>query len=255
MNKLLGTALIAALSLTAHSAFAGEMTSEKRSVDAQVTKVRLGGIVELRLTQGTTPSLTISGDSDEVRLVTTRQSGDTLQIDTESRGFHNFRSGSHKLRAELTVPNLTELVSQGVGSSQVSGFSGESIRIALDGAGAMTLSARYRNVDASLGGVGGLTLDVGQPERVDLRMSGAGRVTAKGQARTLRAHLSGVGSLDAQELRADAVDVDLSGMGSASVFAKTSANLNLSGLGSANVYGNPAKRSSSASGLGKVHWQ
>jgi hypothetical protein len=254
MNKLLGTALMATVSLAAHSAFAGDMTSEKRSVDAQVTKVRLAGVVELRLTQGTTPSLTISGDSDDVRLVTTRQTGDTLQIDTESRNFH-FRSGSHKVHAELTVPNLSELVSQGVGSSQVSGFSGESIRLSLDGAGAMTVSARYRNVDAHLGGVGALTLDAGQPERVDLRMSGAGRVTAKGQAKTLRAHLSGVGSLDAQELRADAVDVDLSGMGSASVFAKSSANLNLSGLGSANVYGNPAKRNSSASGLGKVHWE
>ena len=64
-----------------------------------------------------------------------------------------------------------------------------------------------------------------------------------------------MGSLDAQQLRAESVDVQLTGLGSASVYARTRANLSLSGLGSATVYGKPANRQSSAQGLGSVSWQ
>jgi hypothetical protein len=254
MNKLLGTAILAATLTTAfHSAVAADMASETRSVDARVTHVRLNGVVDLRVKQGTAPSLVVWGDSGELANVKTTQNGDTLQIDTK-RDFGN-RWESHRLRVELTVPKLSEVVSQGVGSTDVSGFAGDSIRLALDGAGPVTLNSNYRNIDARLGGAGSVNITGTDSDRIDLTLGGAGSMQVKGQARTLRAHLSGVGSLNAQELRADAVDVNLSGLGSANVFAKTSASLSLSGLGSANVYGNPATRNANTSGLGKVHWQ
>ncbi|MFL6676365.1 MAG: head GIN domain-containing protein [Massilia sp.] len=255
MNKLLGTALLATtLSVAAHNAVAAEMASENRTVDARVTKVKLGGVVDLRIKQGATPSLVVWGDRDDLAKVSTTQNGDTLQIDTERHRFHWGRD-SHKVRADLTVPNLAEFVSQGVGGTDVSGFAGDSLKLSLDGAGAVTLNGRYRTIDARLGGVGGLTLNTGDAERIDLSLRGAGQITARGQAKVLRARLAGVGSLDAQELRADAVDLDLSGLGGASVFAKTSANVNLNGMGSAKVYGNPATRKATSNGMGKVQWQ
>lgn len=255
MNRLLGTAFIATtLSLAAHSVIAAEMASETRSVDARVTKVRLGGVVDLRIKQGPTPSLVVWADRGELAEITTTQRGDTLQIDTTKHEYH-MRRDSHKPRAELTVPNLAEFASQGVGSTDVSGFAGESIRLSLDGVGGVTVDGRYRNVDARLGGAGGLTLNTGDAERIDLSLRGAGRIIAKGQTKVLRARLAGVGNLDAQELRTDTVDLDVTGLGGASVFAKTAANVRLSGLGSAKVYGNPATRNASTSGLGKVNWQ
>jgi hypothetical protein len=59
-------------------------------------------------------------------------------------------------------------VSEGVGASTVSGFSGDKIVLALDGAGAVTLNGSYRNVDARLGGVGSLNIDAAKAERMDL---------------------------------------------------------------------------------------
>jgi hypothetical protein len=44
----------------------------------------------------------------------------------------------------------------------------------------------------------------------------------------------------------------MTGLGGATVYAKTDAKLRLSGLGSATVYGNPATRSTSSHGLGRV---
>jgi len=254
MNKLLGTALLAtALALASNAAAASDDTvRESRTVDARASKIVLGGVVRLDLRQGP-PSLVISGDRRYVQLIRTSQSGETLTIDMESnRRIDNPRG---ELRAELSVPDLKEFVSQGVGQSEISGFRGERLVLALDGAGAVRFTGQYRDVDARLGGVGGLELNPGQAERVELHLGGAGHITVTGQTKVLRAHLGGIGGLDAQQLRADTVDLDLSGLGSASVFARTAANVSLDGMGSATVYGKPATRHATTSGFGKVSWQ
>ncbi len=256
MNKLLGATLMAStLALGAGTACAADVIREARAVDARVTRVKLDGVVDLVLRQGAKPALVISGERDDVARVTTRQHGDTLEIDTEKR--RNDRRGSKepKLRAELTVPNLAEFVSEGVGASTVSGFGGERIVLALDGAGTVTLNGNYRNVDARLGGVGSMTIDAGRAERMDLALRGAGQLAVAGQTKTLRATLAGVGNLDAEKLRADVVDLDMSGLGGATVYASSAANLNLSGMGSATVYGKPAQRKATTEGLGKVSWR
>jgi hypothetical protein len=247
MNKLIGTALVAVtLSVAAGAAIADELVSESRNIDARVVRIKLGGVIDLRLKQGATPSLVISGEKAYVSKVSTTQHGDTLVIDTENDHMHFGRNQAHQLRAELTVPQLSEFISQGVGTSEV--------KLSLDGAGAVTVTTRYKVVLARLAGVGSMTLNSGDSERVELNLRGAGQITVNGQSKLLRAKLGGVGSLDAQELRADAVDLDMSGLGGATVYAKTSANLKLNGLGSATVYGKPANRNSTARGLGSVSW-
>lgn len=255
MEKLLRAAAVAAtLALAASPALADELVRENRSVDARVTKVKLGGVVDLVLRQGTTPSLVVSGDRRYVQRITTVQHGDTLEIGTESlRSRNGVRH--EKLRAELTVPNLTEFASHGAGASTVTGFSGDAVRVALDGAGSVTLNSNYRNIDARLGGVGGMTLNGVRAERLDLSLRGAGRISVSGESKLLRAKLAGVGSLEAQGLRADAVDLDLSGLGGATVHATRAADVDLSGMGSATVYGNPATRKVNTSGMGKVAWK
>jgi hypothetical protein len=255
MIKLIASALMtASLALTVHAALADELVSETRNIDARVARIKLGGVIELSVRQGAAPSLVVSGDKRDIAKVTTTQRGDTLVIDTDDRGVH-FGRNRRRLRAELTVPDLNELVSHGVGAADVRGFSGENLRLSLDGAGSINMSGRYRNVDVRLGGVGALTLDAGNTERVDLSLSGAGHFTLKGDSKLLHANLGGVGSLDAKELRTDTVELNVTGTGSASVYASKTANLKLSGLGSATVFGKPANRNSNASGLGSVSWR
>ena len=255
MNKLLTAAFVAgSLTLAAGPVLAGDAARETRAVDAKVTKVKLGGVVDLVLVQGPTASLVVSGDPRYIKRITTAQRGDTLEIGTESFTNRNERM-EHRLRAELTMPNLAEFTSNGVGSSTVSGFSGDSVKLALDGAGAIAVDGGFRQIDARLGGVGAMSLKGVRAERVDLSLRGAGRMTVQGQTRLLQAKLSGVGSLEAQGLQADTVDLALSGLGGASVHAKQAADVSLSGLGSATVYGNPAKRNASDNGLGSISWK
>jgi hypothetical protein len=248
----LATALAAAL--FAAPALADDLVRENRAVDARVTKVKLGGVVDLVVRQGNTPSLVVSGDKRFVQRITTSQRGDTLEIDTESL---NNRRGEmrERLRAELTVPKLAEFSSDGVGASNLAGFSGDTLRVSLDGAGAVTLNGNYRSIDAHLGGVGGLTLNGVRTERLDLSLRGAGRINASGESKELHATLAGVGSLDAQGLRAESVDLDMSGLGGATVHATRAADVDLSGMGSATIYGKPATRRANTSGMGKIAWK
>jgi hypothetical protein len=224
-------------------------------VFARTTRLKLGGVMSLRIKQGATPSFTLTGDKQRLAMITVSQSGDTLIVDTK-KGNWNFGSEhKHELRAELTLPALSEVDSHGVGSTDVQGFTGNSLKLNVDGAGAITVQGRYKQVNARLGGVGSLKLDAGDSERIDLAMQGAGAVTAKGRTKVLKATLGGVGGLDAKQLQADSVELDMNGLGGATVFAASSANLNLSGLGSATVFGKPATRHASARGLGSVSWQ
>jgi hypothetical protein len=199
------------------------------------------------------PSLVLSGERRYLSKVTTTRRGDTLVIDMENNT--HMDGGRNALHADLTVPNLQEFVSLGVGSSEVSGFSGDSVKLALDGAGAVRFTGQYRDVDARLGGAGGLTLDPGKADKVEPRLGGAGHITISGQTRLLRARLGCVGGLDAQQLRAETVDLEMTGLGGASVFANTAANISMRGMGSATVYGKPAIHNATTNGFGKVRWQ
>lgn len=230
--------------------------TETRAIDARVVRVKLEGVGDLRIRQGTTPSLILTGDARLLSRTTTSQRGDILQIETEGRnsGFSFGRSSS--LQAELVLPNLRAVSSESVGATTVSGFAGETLEINLDGAGSMYVSSSaYRTIKASLGGVGNLKIQGVDSETVDLSLGGAGYVTLSGRSKNLRAELGGLGGLDAQACTVDAVTLDLSGLGNATVNARSSANLSLSGMGSVTVFGKPANRKVALDGLGKVNWK
>lgn len=236
------------------AAAADDAVSETRPLDKRVTRVRLDGVVDLYVRQGPVPSLVLSGDPRWVSQTTSRQSGDTLIIESED---HHLRGSTRRgLHAELVLPALRELSSESLGASTIRGFSGENIQLSLDGAGSVSMQGgAYRVVKVSLGGLGSMTLQGLNAEQVEVNLEGAGHVTLEGRTRVLRANLEGLGGLDAQQFAAETVNVELSGLGSASVNAHLNANLNLSGLGSVTVYGKPLNRKVSVDGLGKVSWK
>lgn len=255
MHKLLKLAVTALglLALVRLASAAPESASETRSVDARVTRVQLDGAVDLRIRQGSPAMLILSGDPRWLAGLTILQRGDTINIGGGGR--RGLRLVQDPVRAELVLPTLREVSSEGLGATDISGFSGEELALALDGAGSMTVNVRYRLISASLGGVGSMQLDGVQSERIDLDLHGAGHVMLAGRSRLLRAELSGVGGLDARQFTAESVTLDLSGLGNATVTANGSANLNLSGMGSATIYGKPLNRKVSVDGLGKVSWR
>jgi hypothetical protein len=261
MNQLskLGLAFAAtcaSLFIPAGSASAAqEVATETRQVDARVVRVKLDGVVDLKIRQGSTPLLVLTGDPRLLGKTTTLQSGDTINIGTETKGISINLGRSMGLHAELTLPNLREVSSESVGGTAISGFSGDELELNLDGAGSMNVSCNYKLLTANLGGVGSMKIHGINSESVELNLNGAGYVTLSGRSRKLKAELGGLGGLDAQGFTAENVTLELSGLGNATVTAKESANLTLSGLGSVTVHGKPLNRKASVDGLGKVNWK
>jgi hypothetical protein len=255
MNMVLKSGLAAAAlaALVGNAAAAEENATETRVIDARVVRVNLDGVIDLKLKQGPVALLVLSGDARYLAKTTTIQSGDTLNIDTESRGF-KMRTNS-RVRAELTLPKLREVSSESVGMTEIAGFTGDELELLLDGAGSMKVICDYKVVTATLGGVGSMNIQGVSSDGIDLNLRGAGYVTLSGRSKWLKANLGGLGGLDAQQFQADTVTLELSGLGNATVTAKQSANLNLSGLGSVTVYGKPQNRSVSVDGLGRVSWK
>lgn len=247
-------AAILATALCATSAAVAQQTTETRPIDARVSRIHLGGVVELHVKQGPTAALTLSGDQRVLSRVTTSQKGELLTIDMDKVTFSWGRKDS-TVKVQLTVPSLSELTATGVGSSTLAGFSGNAITLVQEGAGSINMNGNYKFVKVRLGGVGSMTINAGSSEEVDVSLGGAGKISISGKTRVLRASLGGLGGLDATELYADTVDVDMSGLGGASVYAKNSASVNLSGMGSATVYGKPAQRNVNDNGLGSVSWK
>jgi hypothetical protein len=252
MHKPFSFALLMTTLWLMFGAAAAEEATATRTIDARVVRVKLDGVVNLKLMQGAEPSLRITGDRRFVDQVTAVQTGDTLQLDSDTNGGKVSRAA---LRAELVLPQLRELVSEGMGTTEVAGFSGDDLDITLDGAGSMKIVSGFKRLKASLCGAGSMHLWVADSDDVEIDLRGAGYVTLGGSSKQLRASLGGLGGLNAQQFQAESVDIDLSGLGNATVNARTNANLNLSGLGSITVYGKPLNRNVSIDGLGKVSWK
>lgn len=233
---------------------AAEDVTETRMIpiDARVVRVKIDGVVDLKLRQGDTPTLRIIGEKRYLDKLTASQSGDTLHLESEARGI---KIGRNTTRAELILPNLREVVSEGVGQTEINGFSGDRLELTMDGAGSMKVVCDYKELRANLGGVGSMNVWLSENDEADLDLRGAGYITLGGRSKLLKASLGGVGGLNAQQFQAESVNVDLSGLGNATVTAKTNATLNLSGLGSVTVYGKPLNRNVSVDGLGKVSWK
>lgn len=260
MNKrlpfgLLFAALCSVLTLARAQAADEGVETRTVALDARVVKVRIDGIVNVRLRQGPQPSLQLIADKRTLDSLLAAQSGDTLQLGAGGRGMRINQITGPRPRAELVLPSLRQVVSEGVGSTEISGFSGQDLELILEGAGSIDAVASYQRVRAALGGVGKLTLTLGNNDKTDLDLGGAGNIVLNGRSKLLKARLGGVGGLNAQQFEADSVDIDLSGLGNASVNARSSARLNLSGLGSVTVYGKPPQRDVAVDGLGKVSWK
>ncbi len=256
MNQFLTLGIAAAVCTSSAAAFAAQpdMATETRVVDVRTVRVQLDGLIDLTVKQGAVPTLIISGDKALLAKTRSDQRGDTMTIATEGNNFRMNRRSSG-VRAELTLPALRAVASDSVGSTEVSGFSGDELDLKLEGAGSMKVNCDYRLVTAVLGGVGSMQIEGGNAEGIDLNLRGAGFVTLRGSSKWLRASLGGLGGLDAQHFHVDTVNLDLSGLGNAIVSAKQNANLNLSGLGSVTVYGKPVNRAVSVDGLGTVSWK
>lgn len=239
LDRLLGLALSAALLMLAITAWPGaaqaadrvvgngEAATEQRS-PGDFDSIQTHGF-KVSVQQGSTPSVSISADSNLLPLLETVVEGRHLVLRWK-------RGVSLQTRVpptvQVTAVQLRALSVQGSGDILADGLKVAQLRVQVSGSGDVRLSA--------------LTAD-----ELAVDVAGSGNVVAAGQASALRVKIAGSGDVKAAGLRADEVRVAIAGSGDADVQAQRTLDISIAGSGDVRHTGN-ATVNTKVAGSGSV---
>jgi len=185
-------------------------SSQTRQVSA-FHAIDLAGTLTVEVTVGKPASVEITGDADLVDKVITRVDNGVLILDTRREQHRDRRR--NRLRAIVTMPDVTALTISGTGTMKVTGVGNERLAIAVPGTGELKLT--------------------GTTGALQIKLDGTGQVTAS-------------------DLAARDVVVDIAGTGQATLRATSSLDARITGTGAIEVHGHPAQIKKSVSGVGSI---
>jgi len=203
---------------------------EKRQVDG-FDKVSMGISGDLHLKQGSTISLELEGDSDDLEDVITEVKNGTLVIKYKNNKGWSF--GRDRVTIYLTMPEVSS-VSLG-GSGKIIGentIESDDLYLSVSGSGRIELKLEVDNLTQ--------------------KISGSGNIEVSGSADRAEISISGSGNLDALDMEVDEYEVKISGSGKCKINVGDSLEANISGSGSVYYKGDPDRIRSNVSGSGKV---
>jgi len=206
----------------------GERADEERTVPA-FSRIRSDCDLDVEVTQGAGPALTVSIDSNLLRLVDTSVVDDTLYIDVRE-DLGDVIAGPN---IRVMVPTLSAAKLAGAGRLSV--FLDEpeqALDLYLTGSG----DVRFQGRTAALGGY----------------LSGSGDMRFNGETSDVELQLSGSGSIRAAKLAAESGNVELSGSGDISANVTESVRVSLSGSGHIDLYGGANVEQYRSSGSGEI---
>lgn len=195
----------------------GNVVTEDRAVSG-VNSVHMEIPGNLEILQGTSQSLTVTGEDNILPLLITNVSGGRLTI--RYRPVANVRV-TRPLKLTLTVNILKEL--------DVSSSSQVTVRPFTTGDFRLTLSSS-----------GSINLEGIQADQITANLTSSGDILIKGSANQLDLDVSSSGSFQAGDLKAQNADVRLTSSGDVTVWVVDNLRANISSSGDIVYYGNPA---------------
>jgi hypothetical protein len=201
------------------------------------TAVAVGWAFNVIITQSNSYSVILTADEKLFDDIQVTKTGDTLKIGLKPGLFMGLRLKSllsKVRRAEITMPNLYELVLSGAACGVVTGFSSSHAFI-LDLSGASSLEV----VDMSVG-----DMEVG--------LSGASRLNAKGVAKDLLMKASGASHSDLLNFPVHDANINFSGASEATVNLGGVLDAKVSGASHLKYLGEPTMGTIKTSGAATV---
>jgi hypothetical protein len=166
----------------------GESISEEMEY-TDFTAVDVSSAFGVEITQSSSYSVLITADEKIFDNIEVTKTGNTLSIGIEP----GIVISVSTLKAEITMPNLVELVLSGASKGTIEGFSSsESFVVELSGA------SRLEMQDINVG-------------NTDIALSGASTLIAEGSGNDLISIVSGASSLDLTDFPIDNGDLSISG--------------------------------------------
>ncbi|WP_165864863.1 head GIN domain-containing protein [Rufibacter latericius] len=225
-------ALIASLTSFKAANLAAVADEQTRNV-GPFQKIGLAYPADVILRQGSTQSVKVEGDKEQLEQLVTEVSNGRLSIKQKNQNWNKeWASGKGRVTIYITVPQINELAVSGSGKIKGEGmFKSNSLDLAVSGSGSILLSANVENVSS--------------------RISGSGSIELKGQGQQSTISVSGSGSMKGYEFKTSDAKVSISGSGSCEVNATSSLKTSISGSGKVLYEGSPSV-DSRVSGSGSV---
>jgi len=195
------------------------------------TKLRIAGVIDLRLIQGDNPSLYIEGEEDAVEAVKINENGGSLSITYDAES--NIFSSVSTPKITLTLSDLEELTFDGVGNFEMErGFIVDEVKIRGSGIG---------NIQLAL-----------EAEVIEARFDILGRVSMNGSAERMALTNDGLGQVDAEGLIVQNLNLSSNGIGKVDVHCENELSIYVNGIGAVRYSGNPTIIDRQINGIGKV---
>ena len=170
----------------------------------------------LEIVQGSSESLVLKGNQDDLDKIITKVEGGTLKIYTKP----HVSNLSH-ITVYVTVRNLEELDVAGSGDVNVKDvLKSDDFELTLSGSG----DVMFNKLEAS---------------SLEISLAGSGDISIAGKVKEVEISIAGSGDIKADELESENAEVSIAGSGSARVWATESLETSIVGSGDVYYKGNP----------------
>lgn len=183
---LAGAALLAACNGTGPD---GPKQTEARNV-GDFHSVRIGGAASATIRVGPTTSVAVTADGKTLEGLTTEVRDGTLVIQQKKLWFWR----GDDVHLEISVPSLREVTVNGAGNVEMHDVRGESLQLAVHGAGNLVARGEIGTLDVRINGAGDAELSGLRARSVKAVVNGAGNMTVHA-VEELDAVVNGVGKL------------------------------------------------------------
>lgn len=193
-------ALLAALAFaTGVSAKDNDRITQTRKV-ADFTRVEFTAVGQVYFTQSSKVTFRIEGKEKHVKNITSEVRDGVLRIGYKDNN-RNRKGSKNGVTIYLTAPTLEGVEFTGVGSFNCKEtLKVDDIRFDVEGVGSLDVrDLQCKTLTLRLEGVGNADVEV-HADHVDASMEGVGSVTLRGKTRTAELEKSGIGSLNTRKL-------------------------------------------------------
>lgn len=177
-----------------------DKVSETRSVSA-FHSIEVESVAEVYFTQSNTYSLRVEGEKKWVNQTKCTVKDGVLLITWAEKGKKTTKN-VNGLSIYISAPDLQKVIFEGVGSFNCkSRLSLKDVKFDIQGVGSLNVADLHaRNVKITLEGVGNgeLTVDC---DRLDASVEGVGSLTLSGKARSAHISKDGIGSVSTRRLK------------------------------------------------------
>lgn len=219
---------VAAFSQTIHDA-----NAEVRNVSG-FKGVNVSSAIDLFISQGSTEAVAISAKDTKVRdRIKTEVKEGVLYISFDSKGWKDWNMGDQKMKAYVTIKEISRLEASGASDVNVSGtLKTDNLKLTMSGASDFEGIIETRNIQ--------------------VRASGASDIKISGSAERANIDMSGASDFKGYDFKIENCKAEISGAGDMQIHVSKELEAQASGASSIKYKGDPSVTKSESSGASSI---